>query len=340
MHAAPRGEPIVAAPPRSDTPVAATFPIAAPRPWPRRVLWVGPTDDEELSIARRNLVRLAGCIVEMPAGRLAGTEVGGGPRSAVAAPPRVDCILLAVDRPGRWSPAEVLAFARRSPLTPIFTVATSLADGRRRSGPPLPGIEELPWHDAAGRLARWFADLDAGLPGSLGLAPTVRREDRFLEGPTFQPHPRPIVSAVPVTVTVAARTALDLEGLADLLAAAGHPIGERNLGRPDLAPSSPVVVWDAGRFDPGDLEWIRLLVANRPGVAVVVLDSFPRGDAARLALRAGADAVLGRPVALEVLAGTLRSLGAGSRRGMGGAGTGESAGFGPDSGIGRSRRHR
>ena len=70
------------------------------------------------------------------------------------------------------------------------------------------------------------------------------------------------------------------------------------------------MVWDAGRLDGADLEWLRLLVANRPSVAVVVLDSFPRGDSGRAVLRAGGAALLGRPVALEVLAGTLRGLAA------------------------------
>ena len=107
---------------------------------------------------------------------------------------------------------------------------------------------------------------------------------------------------------MAARSPLDLDGLVDLLAAAGHPIGERTLLRPQLSPPDRLVVWDAGRFDNADLEWLRLLVANRPGVAVVILDSFPRGDVARGALRAGASAILGRPVGLEVLAGTLRGL--------------------------------
>jgi len=273
---------------------------------PRRVLWVGEIDAEELAIARECLVRLTGCVVirgTVPAPGSASSH--HGPDLLGTSPP--DCILLAIDRPGRWSVEQVLGLSLVFPLTPIFAIATSLGDGRRRSGPPLQGVEELAWHDVGGRLARWFADLDAGLPGSLGLPPTVRREERFHEAPTFQPHPRPVGSLAPVTV--AARSPLDLDGLADLLAAAGHPIGERSIGRPQLAPPDRLVVWDAGRFDGADLEWLRLLVANCPGVAVVILDSFPRGDIARGALRAGASAILGRPVGLEVLAGTLRGLG-------------------------------
>jgi len=279
-----------------------------PRGAPRRVLWVGPDDNDELSWARAALGRLAGCAVTTMAAPSAASSALGHAVGPDRSTPHFDCILLAVDRPGRWSTEEALSLARAFPLTPIFAIATSLGDGRRRSGPPLPGIEEIPWHDCAGRLARWFSDLDAGLPGSLGLAPTVRREDRFLEAPAFQPQARPAMGLVPVAV--AARTALDLDGLADLLTSAGHTVVQRTVGRPELSPAGPIVVWDAGRVDGADLEWLRLLVANRPGVAVVVLDSFPRGDSGRASIRAGAAALLGRPVALEVLAGTLRSLAA------------------------------
>ena len=303
IHGAPiHGAPIHTSP----------MPVPPLRGAPRRVLWVGEIDAEELAIARECLVRLTGCVV------IRGTVPAPGSPSSRHGPDLLgtstpDCILLAIDRPGRWSVEQVLGLSLAFPLTPIFAIATSLGDGRRRSGPPLPGVEELAWHDAGGRLARWFADLDAGLPGSLGLPPTVRREERFHEAPAFQPHPRPLGSLAPVTV--AARSPLDLDGLAELLAAAGHPIGERSIGRPRLAPPDRLVVWDAGRFDNADLEWLRLLVANRPGVAVVILDSFPRGDIARGALRAGASAILGRPVGLEVLAGTLRGLSQGAIRG-------------------------
>ena len=306
MHGARVSDPIIRGLPRAEWPAPPLLHGPAPRSGPRRVLWVEVGDDEELSLARSALVRLTGCAVtrlSSPSAGLAVRRRDGGPAGSL---PPLDGIVRAVDGATFGVDRGDLALAQAFPLTPIFAIASSLGDGRRRSGPPLPGIEELPWHDAAGRLARWFVDLDAGLPGSLGLASTVRREDRFLEAPTFQPHPRPAAGQAPVTV--AARTALDLDGLADLLAAAGHPIVQRTLGRPELSPPGRLVVWDAGRLDGADLEWLRLLVANRPSVAVVVLDSFPRGDSGRAVLRAGGAALLGRPVALEVLAGTLRGL--------------------------------
>ena len=48
-----------------------------------------------------------------------------------------------------------------------------------------------------------------------------------------------------------------------------------------------------------------MFTAHRPGLPVIVVESFPRGDTVLAALRAGATAVLGRPLSLEALAGTL-----------------------------------
>jgi hypothetical protein len=121
------------------------------------VLWVGEIDDLELTIARESLVRLTGCIViRETAPAPSSPSSPHGSDLLGTSPP--DCILLAIDRPGRWSVEQVLGLSLNFPLTPIFAIATSLGDGRRRSGPPLPGVEELAWHDAGGRLARWFAD--------------------------------------------------------------------------------------------------------------------------------------------------------------------------------------
>jgi hypothetical protein len=185
---------------------------------------------------------------------------------------------------------------------PIVSVASSLVDGRRRSGPPLPGIDEVPWHDLPGRCGWWLAAFEAGVRTSLGLPATSRREERLLESiGGLQPQ----AAEVRAEVSVAAARADDLEGLCDLLTIAGHRVVNRQLGRPRLDEAAGTLVWDIGDLAAGELEWLRLLAANRPGLFIVLLDSFPRGDTVAAAQRAGAAAVLGRPVCLEALAGTL-----------------------------------
>ncbi len=213
-------------------------------------------------------------------------------------------ILLASPTPDHWSLAAAVSVSRRWPLAPLVSVAGGLVDGRRRSGPPLPGLEEVPWHDLPGRLAWWLRDRDAGRPGSLGLPATVRREERAAaasEALFGADGGLPPVSA-------AAKRAVDLEGLCDLLVMIGCPAIRRSHGRPPLDERAGVLIWDVGNLSDDDLAWLEMMAANRPALRIVVLESFPRPDRAQAALRKGAAAVLGRPVSAEALAGTIHRL--------------------------------
>ncbi len=269
-----------------------------------RVLWIGSAAGVELGVAQAGVAAHADVThAESPQEAVTlATAAGAAPVFAV----------LSADRPGRFTSADALLLSRTWPLMPIVSVASSLADGRRRSGPPLPGIEEVPWHDLPSRCGWWLAAVEAGLPTSLGLPATSRREERLLEsiggirslGPG---HPR--VHVPDVEVSVAAAHADDLEGLCDLLTLAGHRVVNRQVGRPRLEETAAALVWDVRDLTVGDLEWLRLLAANRPGLFIVILDSFPRGDTVVAAVRAGAAAVLGRPVSLEAVCGVLLGQG-------------------------------
>ncbi len=257
-----------------------------------QVLWVGSVGPADMRLAR-------GWVAE-----LALVSDAGSAAAAVVTPPdhfihrSPAVILLGADAPGRWSLADVTRLAIRWPLAPIVSVAATLVDGRRRSGPALPGIEEVPWHDLPGRLACWLAARAAGRPGTLGLPATARREDRYLQGVCE-------VLAEPPLVSVAAERGIEPETICDLVAAAGAVVGRRSRGRPPLDESSPVVLWDVGRLTAEHVAWVGMLAANRPGLTIILLDSFPRPDTTLAALRAGASAVLGRPPSAEALAGTL-----------------------------------
>ena len=273
--------------------MTASLPIAARIP--ARVLWVGSTAPADLRLTRDWV------------GGMAEVHDVASPVVAVAAPPEpfVDrspaVVLVAVASPGNWSLADVVPLAIRWPLAPIVAVGGVLADGRRRSGPPLPGIEEVPWHDLPGRLASWLTDRDAGRAGTLGMPATARREDRFLEAGREQAGRE---SGRGPLVSLAAANGGDLDGLVDLTQAAGAVIGRRSRGRPPLDEPAPVLVWDVGRLDVDQLAWLRMLAANRPGLRIILLESFPRPDTTSAALQAGAAAVLGRPASAETLAGT------------------------------------
>lgn len=265
----------------------------------RCVLWVGGTAGAELGLAHRWLADRATVIVaETPSAAPAAIEAAGQGLPVLA--------VFATDRPGRFALDDVLVVAREWPLAALVSVATSLADGRRRSGPPLPGVEEVAWHELPGRLERWFADLAAGRPGLLGMPATSRREERILAASDGLRDAR--AAAEPLPVSVAAARSEDLEGLVDLIRLSGRRIARRTRGRPPLDEPAALLVWDVGCLGEEDVAWLRMLVANRPDLATVLLESFPRGDTTEAALEAGARAVLGRPVSLEALEGTLARL--------------------------------
>lgn len=255
-----------------------------------RVLWVGSSGTADLRLTREWV------------GRLADVHDVASPAAAPPEPFRdrsPAVVFVAVPAPGTWSLADLVPLAIRWPLAPIVAVGATLADGRRRSGPPLPGVEEVPWHDVPGRLAMWLADREAGRAGTLGMPATARREDRFLD------PARSLGDADGPLVSLAAASGGDLDGLADLTRAAGAVIGRRSRGRPPLDEPAPVLVWDVGRLEADHLAWLRMLAANRPVLRIILLENFPRPDTAAAALQAGAAAVLGRPASAETLAGTL-----------------------------------
>lgn len=276
------------------------------QPGSHHLLWLGdlgPHEALELTHARQEI------------GRLATVHALADVAAAVAAPPAVfrerspAVILLAAATPARWTLADAVALAIRWPLAPLVSVAGSLTDGRRRSGPPLPGVEEVSWHDLAGRLAAWLADREAGLPGTLGLPATARREERILEGVRRRwLAGRGLTAGQSVAVSVAALRQPALEGLAGLVAAIGGQVAGSSLGRPPLDDPTPLLIWEPGSVDGGVLAWLRLLVANQPGRRVILLDSFPRAETTAAARQAGAAAVLGLPLSAEALAGTLARL--------------------------------
>lgn len=268
-------------------------PDAIPGP---AVAWIGDAVAPELAWAR------------LQAGRHAEIRDLTLPLDSAPAHPADDdrwpaLVLLASDGPARWSLADAVRVSRRWPLAPLISVASTLVEGRRRSGPALPGIEEVPWCDLPSRLAGWLADLTAGRRGTLGLPMTSRREDRVIEAAT---RLRRVVTAGPgPTMSVAAARPADLEGLGDLLAAAGYTVARRSLGRPPLDEPADVLVWDVERCTDDQLSWLRMLAANRPALEVMLVVSFPRREVVDAAMAAGAAAVLGRPLAVESLAGAL-----------------------------------
>jgi hypothetical protein len=271
------------------------------------VLWIAaPAASDELALARDWATTLANVVeVRSPA-----EAVNDPPACFVDRSPAV--ILIASPATAAWQLDDFLAVSRRWPLAPVVSVSATLVEGRRRSGPALPGVEEVAWTELPGRLACWLLDRSLGVPGTLGLPATSRRDERILEATRRNAQNRPGVGG---RIEVAASRLLDLEGIADLVAACGHEVVGRRLGRPPIDHHADVVVWDTGDLGPAHITWLGMVAANRPLAPVIVLDSFPRADTAAPAMRAGAAAILARPVSLDVLAGVLLHVTSRLRRG-------------------------
>lgn len=263
------------------------------------MLWIGTALDTELTLARQWAGELAD-VIDVESIEAA---VSDGPPCFENRSPAV--VLFASPTPGRWSPTDCLAVSRRWPLAPLASVAGTLVEGRRRSGPGLPGVEEMAWNELPGRMSWWIHDRARGRPGGLGMPTTARREERLLEAAERVAE---FAAGAAGPLSIAASRAADLEPLADLVTAAGRPPGRKTVGRPPLDESADVLVWDVSEITATDLTWLAMLTANRPRVAVVLLDSFPRGDTTRAAVDAGARAVLPRPLSLETLSGVLLRL--------------------------------
>ncbi len=261
---------------------------------PHQVLWLGTDDATDLKLART------------AAARLATVHVMESPEAAVASPPEPfrerspAVIMLASSSPGRWSLGDAMAVSIRWPLAPVVSVAATIVDGRRRSGPQIPGVEEVMWHDLPGRLRAWLDDREYGRPGTRGLPSTARREDGIVE--TVRPR------VAGLGVSIAAARSVDLDALADVAVAAGATVARRTCGRPPIDDDSVVVAWDVGISGASSLAWLRMLAANRPGRQVILFESFPRPEVTQAALDAGAAAVLGRPCGVETLAGMLLAV--------------------------------
>jgi len=247
----------------------------------RTAIWIGEDRGPELRLARRWLATIVPLVVHPDAASAIDRH---GPRPSLA--------LLACPRPGSWSVPAVARIAAALPLVPLFAVTTSLAEGGRRNGDTLPGVEEIPWLELPGvAWRRWRPDVAE----YRSLPATSRRDERWLSR-------LPAGAAAGERVAVVADTG-GTEAVCDLLEAAGctpHPLPGR---RPVPGCVGPVV-WAVGAVGEEQRQWLRLLTADGRR-DVLVLESFPCGDGVVAALAAGAAAVLPRVVAADCLAGTL-----------------------------------
>ena len=215
-------------------------------------------------------------------------------------------ICLAETHPGQIQFHDVHRLIHHWPLSRIVTVGSCLSDGRRRSGPVIDGILEVPWHDFPSRMQVWLQRIDSGAPSSLTHAPTSRREERWLaEAIEVQKSCSPVNQSTQATVTVAASSESMTEAVGELVTTSGGILVHCVTGKPAIQDAADVIFWDLHESPKSQLEWIRLLTSQKPTRVLALLCSFPRADTAQAAMEAGATAVLGRPTDCEAIRGVL-----------------------------------
>ena len=263
----------------------------------RPVVWIGP-DSDELNLTR-DLVALDLERLGIPFKTFDCLEDAF--KEATHTPQTPQLGVLATNSTAQWSIECIAQLTRAWPLMPVVLVTSTLVEGRRRSGPALPGIEDVPWCDLPGRLHTWLSTWQMGRTGTLA-APMASRRDERLLGITAN------TNDTQKTVSVVASTPMDAEGIASLIPLAGGVLTTTSYHRPSLEESSSVLIWDVGTPTSDDMSWLAMLSANRPHLKIIMIESFPRADTVRAALDAGATAVITKPLSHEALMGIFSQI--------------------------------
>ena len=268
-------------------------------PTNRRLLWIG---DIHQTAEFCHVTDAIGSDIEMQ--QYPSVDVALNATTSNEPDPTIIC--LAESHPGQIQFHDVFRLVHHWPLSRIVAVGSCLSDGRRRSGPVVDGILEVPWHDLPSRMQFWLQRIDSGAPSSLTHAPTSRREERWLaEAIELQTSCKSVNQSTQATVTVAASSKSMTEAVGELVTTSGGILVHCVTGKPAIQDAADVIFWDLHESPKSQLEWIRLLTSQKPTRVLALLCSFPRADTAQAAMEAGATAVLGRPTDCEAIRGVL-----------------------------------
>ena len=268
-------------------------------PTHRRLLWIG---DIHQTAEFCHVADAIGSDIEMQ--QYPSVDVALNATTSNEPDPTIIC--LAETHPGQIQFHDVFRLVHHWPLSRIVAVGSCLSDGRRRSGPVVDGILEVPWHDLPSRMQVWLQRIDSGAPSSLTHAPTSRREERWLaEAIELQTSCKSVNQSTQATVTVAASSKSMTEAVGELVTTSGGILVHCVTGKPAIQDAADVIFWDLHESPKSQLEWIRLLTSQKPTRVLALLCSFPRADTAQAAMEAGATAVLGRPTDCEAIRGVL-----------------------------------
>lgn len=208
-----------------------------------------------------------------------------------------DVIVVAQAFPGQFSGEAIDRLRTLAPLARVVGLLGSWCEGEVRTGKPWPAAVRVYWHQWPARCAQELRRLAEGFGSTWGLPATASEEERFLSMAE-----RPIHASEARGLVAIHTPSFDMY---DWLSAACRWRGYSTVWlREDRARGVAGV--RAGIFDATECREEEaaslsgLAAAIRPSPVVALLD-FPRVDDCDRALRAGATAVLSKPLLIDDL---------------------------------------
>jgi len=261
------------------------------------ILLVGNTDRSEFRAARKRLDAL---------GRVTAVPDAESAAAALAAAEMVPAVIVVAQAfPGQFPHQAIDRLRRLAPLARVLGLLGSWCEGEVRTGQPWPAAMRIYWHQWPARCGAEFARLSGGQCPAFGLPVTATDEERLLSSAQ---SPR---SALP-GVTAIYSTSPQMH---EWLSAACRRCGCATvwLRPPQIVKieGAAAVIFDGTDFSEQQLcQFRQVQAATRPAPMVALLD-FPRIEDHDRALRAGAAAVLSKPLQLADLFWELERLFAG-----------------------------
>jgi hypothetical protein len=217
------------------------------------------------------------------------------PASQVADEPAL--VVLLQSHPGEFSQPTVDELRRRWPLARIVAIAGSWCEGEPRTGGMLAGVYRMTWEIAAARLNVELPELAAGR-GAFALPPTATAEEFTTTAPPRSFEQR-------LVVAVAARRISTAEPMIDALHAAGACTIFYSLADPPVVRGVDAVLWDVAGCEQA-VDAFRAKLPRDARLIVAVCD-FPRPQDLQRFDRLGVSSVLGRPLQLDDLLGSIEN---------------------------------
>lgn len=217
-------------------------------------------------------------------------DVDTAVRHLAATPLALEVAVLAWPLPGMYTARQIFRLRKAAPLARQLAVLGSWCEGEARSGQPVAGMIRTMWHQWLPRWADEFRPRRGKRTPDWSLPETTTDDERLLALPR---RPRQ-TSAGLIAIVSRNHDVADLYG--DACRQQGFSTAWLTQADDLVRVAQPAaVVWDAHPRCIGEIEALRAQTSS----PILALLDFPRGEEMDQARRAGADAVLARPLLLD-----------------------------------------